>query len=135
MFILDEADRLLEDGNLAGVVDLYARMPSRGTGTQRLQVCFFSATLHSKEIQGLAGKICVHPIWVDLKGVDSVPDVSVCVCVRVCVSVPPLTPSLTPSLPCVYIFEWMYRYICVCACVSVCVYLEFEIYSINIIVS
>ena len=28
----------------------------------------FSATLHSPEITRLAGKLCVNPTWVDLKG-------------------------------------------------------------------
>lgn len=45
------------------------------THTRRIdQVCFFSATLHSPEITDLAGKICINPTWVDLKGVDSVPE-------------------------------------------------------------
>lgn len=38
------------------------------------QVCFFSATLHSPAIADLAAKICLNPTWVDLKGVDSVPE-------------------------------------------------------------
>jgi hypothetical protein len=33
-----------------------------------------TATLHSLEIRSLAEKICQHPIWVDLKGKDSVPE-------------------------------------------------------------
>ena len=33
-----------------------------------LQVCFFSATLHSTEITELADRICDKPTWVDLKG-------------------------------------------------------------------
>ena len=33
-----------------------------------LQVCFFSATLHSPQIRELAERICVNPVWVDLKG-------------------------------------------------------------------
>ena len=39
-----------------------------------IQVCFFSATLHSPEISDLARKICVAPTWVDLKGSAFVPD-------------------------------------------------------------
>lgn len=33
-----------------------------------MQVCFFSATLHTPEITQLADKICDKPTWVDLKG-------------------------------------------------------------------
>lgn len=73
-FILDEADRLIETENLAAIMQLYAACPSGGTGDNRLQVCFFSATLHSPEITQLAAKLCVNPTWVDLKGVDSVPE-------------------------------------------------------------
>ncbi len=36
-------------------------------GEARLQVCFFSATLHSPEITALSARICQHPTWVDLK--------------------------------------------------------------------
>ena len=39
-----------------------------------MQVAFFSATLHSPEIQELGKKLCFYPIWVDLKGKDSIPD-------------------------------------------------------------
>lgn len=73
-FILDEADRLIETENLAGIMQLYGACPSGGVGDNRLQVCFFSATLHSPDITELAAKICFNPTWVDLKGVDSVPD-------------------------------------------------------------
>jgi superfamily II DNA/RNA helicase len=41
-------------------------------GEARLQVCFFSATLHSPEIKALSERICQHPTWVDLK-VGAVP--------------------------------------------------------------
>lgn len=34
----------------------------------------FSATLHTKEIEELAAKICVNPIWIDHKGRDVVPE-------------------------------------------------------------
>lgn len=36
-------------------------------GMHRLQVCFFSATLHSGAVQELADKICHRPQWVDLE--------------------------------------------------------------------
>ena len=40
----------------------------------RLQVSFFSATLHAQHIADLSAKICHHPTWVDLKGKDAVPE-------------------------------------------------------------
>ena len=43
-------------------------------GADRLQVCFFSATLHSDGIANLADRICHRPTWVDLKGKDAIPD-------------------------------------------------------------
>ena len=73
-FILDEADRLLETGNRDDIMAIFQRLPKGGVGDRRLQVCFFSATLHSPEITELAEKICDKPTWVDLKGKDSVPE-------------------------------------------------------------
>lgn len=46
-------------------------------------MCFFSATLHSPEIARLSEGICHRPIWVDLKGRDSVPETVHHVLVRV----------------------------------------------------
>jgi ATP-dependent RNA helicase DDX1 len=63
--------------------DLYKGMPKGGVGESRLQVCFFSATLHSPEIKNLSEKICYQPQWVDLKGMDSVPETVHHVVVRV----------------------------------------------------
>ena len=68
-FILDEADSLLETGNLDIIMKIYNALPKVGVGFDRLQVCFFSATLHSRDITDLAEKICQNPTWVDLKGV------------------------------------------------------------------
>lgn len=74
-FILDEADRMVDDmQSLQSIMQLYAACPAGGTGDNRLQVCFFSATLHSEAIKSLAAKICVNPTWVDLKGMESVPE-------------------------------------------------------------
>lgn len=73
-FILDEADRLTDPENSASVGKLFSACPSGAAGDQRLQVCCFSATLHSPEIAQLSSKMCVHPVWVDLKGFDSVPE-------------------------------------------------------------
>lgn len=38
-----------------------------------LQVCFFSATLHSPEVRMLSNFLCRNPIWVDLKGDEIIP--------------------------------------------------------------
>ena len=74
-FILDEADRMIDEpANLNTILQLYAACPSGGLGENRLQVCFFSATLHSPEIKNLAEKVCVNPTWIDLKGFESVPE-------------------------------------------------------------
>ena len=74
-FILDEADRMVDNkDSLHEVMQLYSACPGGGSGENRLQVCFFSATLHSAPIRDLAAKICSTPTWVDLKGVDSVPE-------------------------------------------------------------
>jgi len=72
--VLDEADRLLETGNLGTIMKIYERLNTSRGGAERLQTLMFSATLHSLEIRSLAEKICQHPIWVDLKGKDSVPE-------------------------------------------------------------
>lgn len=38
-FVLDEADRLLDSGNLEMVLKIFARLPKASIGTARLQVC------------------------------------------------------------------------------------------------
>jgi ATP-dependent RNA helicase DDX1 len=72
--VLDEADRLIETENTPMILELYDMIPKGGVGTHRLQVCFFSATLHSDPVQQLSSRICFNPTWVDLKGKDSVPE-------------------------------------------------------------
>ena len=77
-FVLDEADQMAADReSLATVRGLYRACTSQGLKNQRssrLQVCFFSATLHSKETRSLAEEITQHATWVDLKGKDVVPE-------------------------------------------------------------
>lgn len=73
-FILDEADKLLSSDSLSSILSIFSHCPGGGTGNNRLQVCFFSATLHSPAITELANRICVNPIWVDLKGFEAVPE-------------------------------------------------------------
>ena len=97
LLVLDEADRFADDESFAlvskifgllcaGVAAAAAGMAAGGAGAsavaatvgagaaERLQVCFFSATLHSPGIARLSSLMCRHPTWVDLKGRDAVPD-------------------------------------------------------------
>lgn len=73
-FVLDEADRLIEPENLDAIMLLFHACPQQGVGDNRLQVCFFSATLHSIDILNVSNQLCHEPTWVDLKGKDSVPE-------------------------------------------------------------
>jgi ATP-dependent RNA helicase DDX1 len=73
LLILDEADRFTDQENMAMVQKLYRKI-AEASGGQSLQVCFFSATLHSPEIGKLSDLLCKHPTWVDLKGKESVPE-------------------------------------------------------------
>lgn len=78
LLILDEADRFTEAESLKMVKKLFGAVKraieTDTTTPGRLQVCFFSATLHSPEIGALSAALCQHPTWVDLKGKDSVPE-------------------------------------------------------------
>lgn len=81
--VLDEADRLIETENVDMIVQLYDQIQPLRKNKDRLQVSFFSATLHSTEIQRLRDRICFYPTLVDLKGQDSVPDTVQHVVVRI----------------------------------------------------
>ena len=57
-------------------------IPSLASDGRRLQMIVCSATLHNFEVKKLAEKLMYFPSWVDLKGLDSVPDtIHHCVCV------------------------------------------------------
>ena len=67
--VLDEADRLVEDGaGRHGVAGLVGSCPKGGAGAARLQVLLFSATLHAPAVVRTAAALCANPIHVDLKG-------------------------------------------------------------------
>ena len=53
---------------------MFDRIPKQSgpDDSVRLQVCFFSATLHAPEIKELGNRLCHRPTWVDLKGKDHV---------------------------------------------------------------
>lgn len=72
-FVLDEVDGLLSNGHGPMLEELYKKFPKNTEGT-RLQMVVASATLHSPEVRKLADRLMYHPTWVDLKGLDSVPD-------------------------------------------------------------
>ena len=74
-YVLDEADRLVDDKQGRDqVLKLFRKFPKSGTGEDRLQCLMFSATLHSDQIKEMAAQICQNPVWVDLKGKESVPE-------------------------------------------------------------
>eukprot|EP01036_Dinobryon_divergens_P027134 gene27134-35856_t len=89
LFVLDEADKLIADSGIPAVMQIFAKCPGGGSGIHRLQVCFFSATLHSPQIHELSRRVCVNPTWVDLKGFESLPEAVHHVVYRVDPSVAP----------------------------------------------
>ncbi|CAK8692162.1 unnamed protein product [Clavelina lepadiformis] len=72
--ILDECDGLLTAGNGDFIKRVHSKIPQVTGDGKRLQVIVCSATLHSFDVKKLAEKIMHFPIWVDLKGEDSVPE-------------------------------------------------------------
>ena len=80
LLVLDEADQMASGESLKDLERIWEALHSQPkSGARRaqdcaLQVCFFSATLHSPEVEALGGRLCHRPTWVDLKGKDSVPE-------------------------------------------------------------
>merc|ERR1719356_2359336 len=70
--VLDEADDLQKKDDRKEIPRLNAQI-KRGR-RDRVQTLFFSATLHTPEVVTMIEEITTRPIWVDLKGKDSVPD-------------------------------------------------------------
>jgi ATP-dependent RNA helicase DDX1 len=74
--ILDEADELaINDESVKCVKSIYARLLVANQKTSRfdrLQVCFFSATLESKQVRDLADTFCHQPTWIKLRNNDSI---------------------------------------------------------------
>merc|ERR1719355_514 len=70
--VLDEADDLQKKDDRKEIPRLNAQI-KRGR-RDRVQTLFFSATLHTPEIKQMIEEITTRPIWVDLKGKDSVPE-------------------------------------------------------------
>lgn len=70
-FVVDEADELIASDAVQHIHAIYGRLVAANHGASqfdRLQVCFFSATLDTPEVRQLAGEICHDPFWVNLRG-------------------------------------------------------------------
>lgn len=72
--VLDECDGLLNQGNGDFIRRMHNKLPKVSSDGKRLQVIVCSATLHSFDVKKLSEQIMNFPIWVDLKGEDSVPE-------------------------------------------------------------
>ena len=77
ILVLDEADELISnEETIKDVKAIYARLLAANNEVasrfDRLQVCFFSATLESKQVQELAGTLCHRPTWIKLRQNDSI---------------------------------------------------------------
>ncbi|CAB9508555.1 ATP-dependent RNA helicase Ddx1 (Fragment) [Seminavis robusta] len=72
LFVLDEADELVSSDSVDNIQSIFGRLVASTEAHQslfdRLQVCFFSATLRSKEVQELSSTLCHQPLWIDLRG-------------------------------------------------------------------
>jgi ATP-dependent RNA helicase DDX1 len=72
IFVLDEADELTSADSVDTILDVFRCLVTSTAAHQnlldRLQVCFFSATLQRREVRDLAEKLCHQPLWVDLRG-------------------------------------------------------------------
>jgi ATP-dependent RNA helicase DDX1 len=80
--ILDEVDALLSNGFNKLIMKLKDKIPAFSSDGKRLQFIVCSATLHNFEVKKLADKIMHFPMWVDLKGADTVPEtIHHCVCI------------------------------------------------------
>ena len=56
-------DRLLDTGNQDDILGMFQRLPQESGPTHRrvrLQVCFFSATLHAPEIKALGDQVGIR---------------------------------------------------------------------------
>ncbi|WPT11010.1 ATP-dependent RNA helicase Ddx1 [Picochlorum sp. SENEW3] len=73
-FVLDEADALLEAGHRDVILSLFRKVGTSGTGMNRLQTLLFSATLHSPHVMRLANELCQNAAFIDLKGMNALPD-------------------------------------------------------------
>ncbi len=81
-FVLDEVDGLISGGHSNLISRIKSSIPQVSSDGRRIQMIVCSATLHNFEVQKLAEKLMYFPVWIDLKGLDTVPDtIHHCVCV------------------------------------------------------
>ncbi|VDD76261.1 unnamed protein product [Mesocestoides corti] len=73
-FILDECDGLLSAGYGPMIHRLHNLCPKVTPDGKRLQMVVCSATLHSFDVKKLANQLMHFPVWIDLKGQDTVPE-------------------------------------------------------------
>lgn len=73
-FVLDEADALLEAGHRDVILNIFRQLGTAGTGVNRLQTLLFSATLHSPHVMRLANELCQNAAFIDMKGMNALPD-------------------------------------------------------------
>lgn len=72
-FIIDEADQFASNSDSYKFTEWFHSKLRSESRANRVQVCLFSATLHSPEVRSLSAVICPTAQWVDLKGADFVP--------------------------------------------------------------
>jgi len=69
-FVLDEADELIGTDTVKNIRSIFSRLLAANESRsrfERLQVCFFSATLESKEVRELSDTVCHTPSWIKLR--------------------------------------------------------------------
>ncbi|CBZ49763.1 putative ATP-dependent RNA helicase DDX family protein [Neospora caninum Liverpool] len=72
--ILDEADELVKFDALSEILKIKRAATAAGSVSRRVQVSFFSATLHTAEVRQAVEALTERPTWVDLKGKATIPD-------------------------------------------------------------
>lgn len=73
-FVLDEADALLDAGHRDLILNIFRRLGTSGQGVDRLQTLLFSATVHAPHVTRLANDLCQNAAFVDMKGMNALPD-------------------------------------------------------------
>ncbi|KAK2942797.1 putative ATP-dependent RNA helicase Ddx1 [Blattamonas nauphoetae] len=73
-FVIDEADRLLDDNKDETAFDLWKMSGSELPKDKRMQTILVSATLHTPGMKKAMERITHFPTWVDMKGDKAVPE-------------------------------------------------------------
>lgn len=72
--VLDEVDGLLTSGYNDLIERIHKHIPKITSDGRRLQMIMCSATLHDFAVKKLANRLMHFPVWIDLKGEDTVPE-------------------------------------------------------------